>query len=44
MISKTGLNENGEQSPYKKQKLFSDFELHQGWVELCKNEKRAIIK
>lgn len=28
----------------KKQKLFSDFELHEGWIETCRNEKRSLIK
>ncbi|CDW78627.1 UNKNOWN [Stylonychia lemnae] len=28
----------------KKQKLFSDFELHEGWIETCRNEKRSLIR
>ena len=29
--------------PSKKQKLHTDFELHEGWIETCRNEKRSYI-
>lgn len=35
---------SGLSSEPKKQKLFTDYELHEGWIEICKNEKKNLIK
>ena len=28
----------------KKEKLLTEYELHEGWIEICKNEKKNLVK